>query len=198
MRASSSCSLWRFPGLRGNPDHVAVTTLVQPLGLEDDIQRLVPRHVLQAQGDVALHGVRGNDIELRLAGDQRRTVRTGMSRSRSSPACRCKSACRSSRAARRGCRSRRDHRTHATDRARAGLGRDPTMYSRPLPVGHRFERRMGAQDRAVAGGIHAVDRRREVGHVDDPLQVGRDPRIAEIDDHASNPGCAGRASRHRR
>src|SRR4029079_2855225 len=39
--------------LRSDPDDVAVAALVESLGLQDDIERLVPRHVDQAQRDAA-------------------------------------------------------------------------------------------------------------------------------------------------
>ena len=56
--------------LRRDPDHAAVATLVQALGAQDDVQRLVPRHVDQAQGDIASDGVGGDEVEVGLLGDQ--------------------------------------------------------------------------------------------------------------------------------
>src|SRR3546814_2440038 len=50
--------------LRRHPDHVAAAPLVQALGPQHDVQRLVPRHVVQAQGDVADHRVGGDDVEV--------------------------------------------------------------------------------------------------------------------------------------
>src|SRR3546814_980630 len=47
--------------LRRHPDHVAAAPLVQALGPQHDVQRLVPRHVVQAQGDVADHRVRSEE-----------------------------------------------------------------------------------------------------------------------------------------
>jgi hypothetical protein len=41
----------------------------RPLALQDDVQRLVPGHVLQAQRDVAGHGVAGDDVEVGEVGD---------------------------------------------------------------------------------------------------------------------------------
>ena len=41
-----------------DPDHVAVLAHVQALGLQDDVERLVPGHVLQAQRQVAADGSR--------------------------------------------------------------------------------------------------------------------------------------------
>ncbi len=54
---------------RRDPDHVAVLALVQPLGLQDDVERLVPGHVLQAQCQVALHRVGRDDVEVGEVGD---------------------------------------------------------------------------------------------------------------------------------
>ncbi len=54
---------------RGDPDDVAVLAHVQALGLQDDVERLVPGHVLQAQGQVALHRVGRDDIEVGEVGD---------------------------------------------------------------------------------------------------------------------------------
>src|SRR5690606_30031767 len=56
--------------LRSDPDDVAAAALVQALGLQHDVQRLVPRHVVQAQGHVADHRVGGDDVEVGLVGDQ--------------------------------------------------------------------------------------------------------------------------------
>ena len=42
---------------RRHDDDVVVAALVEALGAQDDVERLVPRHVLQAQRDAALHRV---------------------------------------------------------------------------------------------------------------------------------------------
>lgn len=55
---------------RGHQEHVAELALVQALGLQHQVQRLVPRHVLQAQGDIALHGIRGHQVQVGEVGDQ--------------------------------------------------------------------------------------------------------------------------------
>ncbi|SVJ58119.1 Uncharacterised protein [Klebsiella pneumoniae] len=55
---------------RGHQQYVAELALVQALGLQYQVQRLVPRHVLQAQGDIALHGIRGHQIQVGEVGDQ--------------------------------------------------------------------------------------------------------------------------------
>ena len=48
--------------IRRNPDDVAFLAHAQPLGLQDDVQRLIPGHILQAQGDIAGNGIAGNDV----------------------------------------------------------------------------------------------------------------------------------------
>ena len=55
---------------RSNQQHVTDLTLVQTLGLEYQIQRLVPGHVLQTQGDAALHSVTGHEVEVGKVGNQ--------------------------------------------------------------------------------------------------------------------------------
>src|SRR5690606_7257520 len=55
-------------GLRGHPDDVAVAALVERLGLQDDVQRLVPGHVDEPQGDVAGDVVAGDDVQVRQLG----------------------------------------------------------------------------------------------------------------------------------
>ena len=56
--------------LRRNPDHIAVLAFVQTLGLQHQVEGLVPRHVDQTQGDVAGNRVGHNDIQIRHLGDQ--------------------------------------------------------------------------------------------------------------------------------
>src|SRR3546814_11365316 len=43
--------------LRSDPDHIAIAPLVELFGAQHDVERLIPRHVLQAQGGIALHRV---------------------------------------------------------------------------------------------------------------------------------------------
>ena len=54
---------------RCDPDHVAVLAHVQALGLQDDVERLIPGNILQAQGQVALHRVGRDDVEVGEVGD---------------------------------------------------------------------------------------------------------------------------------
>ena len=54
---------------RRNPDHVAVLALVEPLGLQNDVERLIPGHVLEAQREAALNGFAGDDVEVGEIGD---------------------------------------------------------------------------------------------------------------------------------
>ena len=54
---------------RRNPDDVAVLAHVQTLGLQNDVERLVPRHVFQPEREVAADGVAGDEVEAREIGD---------------------------------------------------------------------------------------------------------------------------------
>jgi hypothetical protein len=55
---------------RSDHQHVADLALVQTLGLEHQLERLIPGHVFQAQGDAAGYGIRGNKVQLGEVGDQ--------------------------------------------------------------------------------------------------------------------------------
>ena len=48
--------------LRSNVNHVAFLALIEPLGSQHDVERLVPRHVLQAQRDIAPHRIADHDV----------------------------------------------------------------------------------------------------------------------------------------
>ena len=48
---------------RGNIDDVAIAALIQALGLQNQVQRLIPRHVFQAQRDIAGDRVTGDDVQ---------------------------------------------------------------------------------------------------------------------------------------
>src|SRR5690606_14071744 len=50
--------------------HVTYLALVQTLGFQYQIQRLVPRHIPQPPGDTALHRVTGHQVEVGEVGDQ--------------------------------------------------------------------------------------------------------------------------------
>src|SRR6266850_568442 len=54
---------------RRDPDHVSAAAAVEAARLQDDLERLVPRHVLQAQGNVSRHRVAGDDVEVGEVGD---------------------------------------------------------------------------------------------------------------------------------
>src|SRR4030067_518286 len=80
MRASiitwrTGTSIWaislRAARSRGGADpyHVAVLAHVQAARVEYDLQRLIPRHVLQPQGQAAADRVAGNDVEVGEIGD---------------------------------------------------------------------------------------------------------------------------------
>ena len=55
--------------LRRDPDHRAVLTHVETLGLHNDIERLIPWHVLEPQCHVAADGVAGDDVETSKIGN---------------------------------------------------------------------------------------------------------------------------------
>ncbi len=55
---------------RRHQQHVTDLSFVQALGFQHQVQRLIPRHVLQAQGNAALHRVAGHQIEVGEIGDQ--------------------------------------------------------------------------------------------------------------------------------
>ena len=48
--------------LRSDDDDVVLPALVQALRAQHDVERLVPRHVLQAQRDVAVHRIAHDDV----------------------------------------------------------------------------------------------------------------------------------------
>ena len=54
---------------RRDPHHVAGLAHVEALALQDDVERLVPRHVLQAQREVAGHRVARDDVQAGEVGD---------------------------------------------------------------------------------------------------------------------------------
>ncbi len=55
---------------RRDDDHVAVAAHVETLGRHHDVERLVPRHVLQAQRDAAHDRVADHDVEAAEVGDE--------------------------------------------------------------------------------------------------------------------------------
>ena len=69
LRLELELLLGRELVLRRDPDHVARLAHAQALGLQDDVERLVPGHVLQAQRDAAGDGVAGHDVEVGEVGD---------------------------------------------------------------------------------------------------------------------------------
>ena len=52
-----------------DPQHIAGLTHAQALGLQNDVERLIPRHILQTQGHRAGHRVRGHDVEVGEVGN---------------------------------------------------------------------------------------------------------------------------------
>ena len=55
---------------RCHQQHIAYFALIQALGLEDQIQRLIPGHALQPQGDLAADGVGRHQVQIGEVGDQ--------------------------------------------------------------------------------------------------------------------------------
>ena len=51
-------------------DDIAVLALGQVLGLEDDVERLIPGHVLQTQGDVTGHRIARHQVQIGEVGEQ--------------------------------------------------------------------------------------------------------------------------------
>ncbi len=58
----------------GDVQNVAIHALVEAPGLQDNVQRLIPRHVVQAQGDVAAHGIADHDVQV---GEVRQQLQDG-------------------------------------------------------------------------------------------------------------------------
>ena len=69
LRLQFSLLLRRQFVLGRNLQHVAAALHAQILGLQNDVQGLIPGDVLQAQGQIALHGVGRHDVEVREVGD---------------------------------------------------------------------------------------------------------------------------------
>ena len=177
-------------GLRRDPDHRAIAALVQTLGAQDDVQRLVPRHVDQAQGDVALHRVGRDDVEVGFLGDQLQYGANGhvleVERDRSAAVAagfggdllrgghhgRRAGACRGVRAA------------HGL---LAGAGHDlhDVLVARLVSQGFEVAARAEHQLRAAGPGLRfdALYGRGEVDHVQRPLQGCRQRGVAHIHDH---------------
>ena len=55
---------------RGDDDDVAVAPHVETLRRHDDVEGLIPRHVLQPQRHAALHGVADDDVEAAEVGNE--------------------------------------------------------------------------------------------------------------------------------
>ena len=47
-----------------DPHHVAVFAHIETTGLQDDVQRLIPRHILQSKRQIAADSVTRNDIQI--------------------------------------------------------------------------------------------------------------------------------------
>ncbi|MNV47823.1 hypothetical protein D3C71_1397010 [compost metagenome] len=169
--------------LRCHPDHAAIATLVQALGPQHDVQRLVPRHVDQAQGYVALHAVGGDHVEVGFLRDQ---LQHGTYRHVLEVEGDRLAAVAALAQGRRGLADR-----GGGDRARrrGGLARaDLDHVFVAALVGQRLEGGVGVEHQlraaAIRLGIDALHGRGEVGHVDRLLQVFRQACVADVDDDA--------------
>ena len=57
-----------------HPDQVALSDLAQALGSQDDVQSLIPRHILHADGDRARHGIPGHHVDVAHISEQPKDV----------------------------------------------------------------------------------------------------------------------------
>ena len=53
-----------------NEQHVPDLPLIQPLGFQNRVERLIPRHILQTKGDIATDGIAGNQVQVSKISDQ--------------------------------------------------------------------------------------------------------------------------------
>ncbi len=53
-----------------NEQYVTDLPLIQPFGFQNEVECLVPRHVLQTKGDVATDGIAGNQVQVSKISDQ--------------------------------------------------------------------------------------------------------------------------------
>ena len=166
--------------LRCNPDHATITTLVQALGTQHDVQCLVPRHIDQTQGHIALHRVRGDHVEIGLLGNQ---LQHGAHRhvleveGHRTPAVTTR---------RHGSSSLGDglggHRTGS----HVGLARSDLDHILIAGlVGQRVECAVGAEHQLRTLprrlGVDTLHRCSEINHIERPLQFSRQHGIANVD-----------------
>ena len=155
---------------RCDPDDVAVLAHVQSLGLENDVERLIPGDILQPQREVAGHGVARDDVQTREVGDDlkdgthfdvlevERQLVAHIS------------------ATGGGADLRRvlDDLLDLDDQPVVGL------IGRVLPIAARGDDDAGVA--ALARGLDCIDGCGEVRDVELALQVGGDLRLHEFDD----------------
>ena len=73
-RAMSGLELLLEHGQRRDADQVALAHLAEQLGAQDDVERLIPGHVLHLDRDLALDVVGGDDVHLADVGQQAQDV----------------------------------------------------------------------------------------------------------------------------
>ncbi len=175
--------------LRRDPNDAPFTTLVQALGAQDDIQRLIPGYVDQAQGDIALHGVGSDDVEVGFLGDQlqygadRHVLEVERDRAPAVSAC----VLRGRHLGRRTRDAACGRAAGSAHRRLVGPRRDFDHVLVAGLVGQRFESALRAQHQlgalAARAGIHPLHRGREIDHVQAALQAGWNFGIADVHHH---------------
>ena len=155
---------------RRDQNDVAVLAHVKALGLHDDIERLIPGDILEAQRQAAGDRVAGDDVESREIGDdlQDRADLDILEIERQFLA-----LVALARALGQPVRVLLD-RLDLEDESILGLVR------RVLPEPARLDHH--SRVRSLRKGVDGRDRRREIGNVEPPLEVPRQRRPEKIDD----------------
>ena len=70
--ARGECGLFTIRKLFGGSDDndIVLTPFVQSLGAQHDVEGLIPRHILQPQGQIARHRVADHDVLTAGIGEQ--------------------------------------------------------------------------------------------------------------------------------
>ena len=154
---------------RCDPQHVARLAHTQALGLKNDVERLVPWDVLQAQGHSTVDRIRGDDVEVGEIGNhlQQRAHFDVLEIERELLAA-------VSRALRQ---FRRIHLERLDLQHELLITLVSTMHPGAARLNHHAHAVAGLEGR---DGLH---RRAEVGHVEAPAQAFRQARFQELDHH---------------
>ena len=157
---------------RRDPDHVARLAHIKALGLENNVQRLIPGYVLESQGQISGDRVAGDDIQIGEVGDHlqhsahfdvlevQRQLVAGIAL-----------------AGLLLTRGILDDRLHFNDKALIGL----VGGLFPASLGHQRDARVAALFHHLEG----IDLGSEVRHVEAPLQRRRQRGLQEVHDDAS-------------